>query len=260
VPAEVRQSDIDQVRASARLFTNWDHTYGGGVVREAVTAQLRWPAELLEAKCPKGMKAGLFTAVGALSGVCGFMAFDAYAHDDARRMFTFGLTCAEKADDWHLRAKLLSNLARQAVWCGDRDTGLTHSALVRADRLTDTELAMLHTARARALGKLGQTRETFAAGTPCSTSPSTTCRVPRRPSDCRRRSKVTPTPMPGPAQSPARSWPPYSWRPATLARPAPPASARSTTPAGCGPGAPPTTRDALPATTHACQKSTAIPA
>ena len=165
VPTEVRQSDIDQVRASARLFTNWDHTYGGGVVREAVTAQLCWSGELLEAKCPKGMRAELFAAVGALSGVCGFMAFDAYAHDDGRRMFTFGLTCAEEADDWHLRAKLLSNLARQAVWCGDPDAGLTHTelALVRADRLTATELAMLHTARARALGKLGRTQETFAA-------------------------------------------------------------------------------------------------
>lgn len=165
VPTEVRQSDIDQVRASARLFTNWDHTYGGGVVREAVTAQLRWSGELLEAKCPKGMRAELFAAVGALSGVCGFMAFDAYAHDDARRMFTFGLTCAEEADDWHLRAKLLSNLARQAIWCGDPDTGLTHTelALVRTDRLTATEVAMLHTARARALGKLGRTQETLVA-------------------------------------------------------------------------------------------------
>jgi hypothetical protein len=41
--------------------------------------------------------------VGALSGVCGFMAFDAYAHDDARRMFTSGLACAEESGDWHLR-------------------------------------------------------------------------------------------------------------------------------------------------------------
>ena len=163
VPAEVRQSDIDQVRASTRQFTTWDHSYGGGVVREAVTAQLRWSAELLEAECPKGLRAELFAAVGALSGVCGFMAFDAYAHDDARRMFTFGLACAEGAGDWHLRAKLLSNLARQAIWCGDPDAGLTHTelALVRADRLTATELAMLRTAQARALGKLGRIQETL---------------------------------------------------------------------------------------------------
>jgi hypothetical protein len=103
--------------------------------------------------------------VGYLGGVCGFMAFDAYAHDDARRMFAFGLSCAEESGDWHLRAKLLSHMARQAIWCGDPDTGLTNTelALVRADRLTGTERAMLHTARARALGKLVRTQETLTA-------------------------------------------------------------------------------------------------
>jgi transcriptional regulator with XRE-family HTH domain len=165
IPAEVRASDIQQVRSAARVFTSWDHTYGGGVVREAVTAQLRWSAELLEVKCPARLRNGLFAAVGYLSGVCGFMAFDAYAHDDARRMFAFGLSCAEESSDWHLRAKLLSHIARQAIWCGDPDTGLTNTelALVRADRLTGTERAMLHTARARALGKLGRSQETLTA-------------------------------------------------------------------------------------------------
>ena len=165
IPAEVRPADIEQVRSAARLFTSWDHTYGGGIVREAVTAQLRWSAELLETGCPDHLQDQLFSAVGYLSGVCGFMAFDAYAHDDARRMFAFGLSCAEQAGDWHLRAKLFSHMARQAIWCGDPDNGLTYTelALVRADRLTGTERAMLHTARARALGKLGRTQETYAA-------------------------------------------------------------------------------------------------
>jgi transcriptional regulator with XRE-family HTH domain len=165
LPAEVRLEDIAQIRSAAQLFTGWDHTYGGGVVREAVTAQLRWSAELLQVRCPSRLQIDLFAAVGYLSGVCGFMAFDAYAHDDAHRMFTFGLSCAEQSGDWHLRAKLLSHMARQAIWCDDPDTGLTHTelALVRADRLTGTERAMLHTARARALGKLNRTQETLTA-------------------------------------------------------------------------------------------------
>jgi transcriptional regulator with XRE-family HTH domain len=165
IPDEVRASDIQQVRSAARVFTSWDHTYGGGVVREAVTAQLRWSAQLLEVKCPDRLRNELFAAVGYLSGACGFMAFDAYAHDDARRMLAFGLSCAEESGGWHLRAKLLSHMARQAIWCGDPDTGLTNTelALVRADRLTGTERAMLHTARARALGKLGRTQETLTA-------------------------------------------------------------------------------------------------
>jgi len=165
VPDEVRESDIAQVESAARTFTSWDHTYGGGIVRDAVTAQLRWSARLLETDCPQRLRPYLFSAVGALGGVCGFMAFDAYAHEDARSMFAFGLSCAEAGGDWHLRAKLLSHIARQAIWTGRPDEGLTWAelALVRADRLTGTERAMLHSARARALAKLGCTQETLAA-------------------------------------------------------------------------------------------------
>jgi hypothetical protein len=164
-PTVVREADVEDVRSAARAFTSWDHIYGSGIVREAVTAQLRWSARLLEAKCPRGLKNELFAAVGYLSGVCGAMAFDAYAHDDARRMFAFALSCAEVADDWHYRAKMLSLMARQAIWCGNPDSGLTYAelALVRADRLTRTEQAMLHTARARALAKLGRVQETLTA-------------------------------------------------------------------------------------------------
>lgn len=164
-PSVVSDEDIAQVRQAATLFTTWDHTYGGGIVRETVIAQLRWSAQLLNADCPSELHSELFAAVGYLSGVCGFMAFDAFAHAEARKMFTFGLACAEEVGEWHLRAKLLSNMARQAIWCGDPDSGLTYTelALVRSDRLTATERAMLHTARARALGKLGRVQETLSA-------------------------------------------------------------------------------------------------
>jgi len=42
VPAEVTPADIEQVRASARLFTSWDHTYGGAVARAGPTPSLLW--------------------------------------------------------------------------------------------------------------------------------------------------------------------------------------------------------------------------
>jgi hypothetical protein len=164
-PQQVRREDVEQVEHTARMFTSWDHTYGGGIIRDVVIAQLRWAARLIDTSCPASLRAPLLTAVGYLSGVCGFMAFDAFAHDDGRRMFAFGLACADEAGAWHLRAKLLSHLSRQAIWCGDPDAGLTYAelALVRTDRLAPTEQAMLHTARARALGKLGRTEDTLRA-------------------------------------------------------------------------------------------------
>jgi transcriptional regulator with XRE-family HTH domain len=165
LPAAIRPSDIEQVRSAARLFTSWGHAYGGGILREAVTTQLRWSAGLLESQCSQPLRLELFSAVGDLSGVCGFMAFDAYAHDDARRIFAFGLSCAEQAGDWHLRARLLTNMARQATWCGDPDTGLTHAelALVRPDRLAASEQAWLQATRARALANLGRAQEAIRA-------------------------------------------------------------------------------------------------
>lgn len=165
IPARVGRTDVEHVRAASAAFMSWDNAHGGGLAREAVFAQLRWSAQLLHADCPAAVRPALFAAVAEFAGVAAFMAFDAYAHDDARRTFRFGLRCAEESGDWHLRASILSMLARQAVWCGDPDTGLTYveTALVRNDRLTATERAQLHTLRARALAKLARTRDCLLA-------------------------------------------------------------------------------------------------
>lgn len=83
----------------------------------------------------------------------------------SERILAFATHCAEEADDWHLRAKALSWRARQAVWVGDADAGLTFArlGLVRGDRITATERAMLNTAVARAFGRLGDVSATLRA-------------------------------------------------------------------------------------------------
>ncbi|HUR07987.1 MAG TPA: hypothetical protein VM347_35965 [Nonomuraea sp.] len=162
LPAVVSAADVRELRNIASVFTTWDHTYGGGLVREAVAAQLRYSVGLLEhSRCPHNLRGALYGAVGYLGHAAAFMAFDAYAHEDARKMFGLALACAEEAGDWHLRAKILSSMARQAIWCGDADNGLTliEYAMVRADRLTPAERAMLLSARARALAKLRMVQE-----------------------------------------------------------------------------------------------------
>ncbi|WP_113704731.1 XRE family transcriptional regulator [Nonomuraea lactucae] len=165
-PAVVQPSDISELRTVANVFTTWDHTYGGCLVREAVAAQLRFAVGLLkESRCPAKLHDPLYSAVGWLGHAAAFMAFDAYAHDDARKMFALALACTEEANNWHLRAKVLSSMARQAIWVGDADNGLTlvEFALVRADRLTAGERAMLRSAQARAFAKLGRVSETWQA-------------------------------------------------------------------------------------------------
>ncbi len=53
----------------------------------------------------------LFSAVADLADVAGYMAYDADAHNVARQVFGFALGCAEEAENWHLRAQILSNMA-----------------------------------------------------------------------------------------------------------------------------------------------------
>ncbi|MGH3621708.1 MAG: hypothetical protein ACRDQ5_07950 [Sciscionella sp.] len=80
-------------------------------------------------------------------------------------MFRLALACAEEADDWHLRAKVLMCMADQAIWCGDLDGGLTLTglAMLRPDGLTPNARAQAFSTRARALAKLRRVEETMTA-------------------------------------------------------------------------------------------------
>ncbi|GAA0480276.1 helix-turn-helix transcriptional regulator [Streptomyces sp. NPDC046215] len=166
LPSSVRREDIAQVREASAALAKWDNLYGGGgIVREASIGELQWATNLLDVPCPDALRADLFSAVGRLSIVMGASAFDAHAHDDARRLLAFGTVCAEEGDDWHLRAASLNWRARQEIWTGSPDAGLTYAenGLVRADRLTYREQATLHNARARALARMGRRDEALAA-------------------------------------------------------------------------------------------------
>lgn len=166
LPKTVRPEDIEQVRVASSTLAGWDNLYGGGgMVRSSLIGQLTWAKGLLEVSHPPALEADLFSAVGRLSIVLGASAFDAYEHQDATRLLQFGQWCAERADDWHLRASALNWLARQAIWCGVPYDGLTYAenGLVRADRLTPREQATLHNARARAWAKLQRPQEALAA-------------------------------------------------------------------------------------------------
>lgn len=165
LPVQVTPVEINQIRDAASFFEGWDFAYGGGIVREAVMAQLRWSAALLDADCETSRRDDLFSAVGYLAHTCAFMAFDDLATDDAWHMWRLALACAEEATDWPLRATILSALARQAMWLGRFDDGLTLAelALVRADRLTTIEQAKLHATKARLLAAMKRPTATLAA-------------------------------------------------------------------------------------------------
>jgi transcriptional regulator with XRE-family HTH domain len=166
VPRRVGATDIEQIRTAARVFESWGGTYGGGLVREAAMGQLRWSAGLLGvATCPDRLRPDLYSALGDLAMVAGHLAVDVGAHEQASRVYRFGLAHAEKAGDWPLRGEILSCMAKQAVWTGQPDEGLTlaEQGLVRPDRLTAAGRSRLHTDRGLALVKMRRVNETLTA-------------------------------------------------------------------------------------------------
>ncbi|MGI5142625.1 helix-turn-helix domain-containing protein [Streptomyces sp. CA-106110] len=166
VPKQVRPTDLEQLRLIADGIHRWDNAQGGGgLVGDFASRSLEWAVRLLPVSCPEELRLQLLGAVARLGIVVGATHFDAYAHDDARVAFKIAAECAEEAGDWWLRAKTFSFLSRQASWLGDPDEGLTYAekGLVRSDRLTPTIQAMLHSARARAFGKMHDVQGTLAA-------------------------------------------------------------------------------------------------
>lgn len=155
--AQVSDWDVRQISAAARTFAAEQHRHGGWWLREAALAQMRWATGLLTGSADQSLR----SAVGHLAYVCGFMCFDTSAPAEALRLFNLALRCGE--GDWPFRAAVLSAMSRQATWIGRPDDGLTlaEQALVRADRLSATQRAMLHVARARSLGALGRTQESI---------------------------------------------------------------------------------------------------
>jgi hypothetical protein len=184
IPRRIGAPEIEQVRATTMTFRSLDFTYGGGLARDAVMGQLRWAAGLRNAICPERLRPELFSAIGALANDAACMAWDVGAYEDARRVFRFALTCAEKAQDWHLRAEILTCMAVMEIRAGRPDEGLTlaEHGLVRADRLTGTGLSKLHATRGRALARMRRVNETltaigtaedhFARSTPANDPPS----------------------------------------------------------------------------------------
>ncbi|MFD8609625.1 XRE family transcriptional regulator [Streptomyces sp. NPDC059631] len=166
LPEAIVPQHINQLADAASRLSAWDHRDGGGgLVRRVAAAELEWAAASLRCPCPELLRAPLFSAVAWLAVVVGASGFDAHHHTDARRAFALATACAEEAGDWHLRAKAYSMRARQEIWTGDPDLGLTYAeiGLARSDRLTATEQAMLHAARARAFAKMGDVQQTLRA-------------------------------------------------------------------------------------------------
>lgn len=156
--AVVGWGDVHHVQFITRTLAFAENTFGGGPSSQAAAAQLRCSARLVEAQAPDDVRRAMSEAVGNLSGVVGFSAFDVGDFQSASDCFDFELWCAERAESWTLRASALSDMARLAMYLGDTDEALSliELAQVRSDRLTATICAMLSAMRSRLLALRGR--------------------------------------------------------------------------------------------------------
>ena len=163
-PRTVGWGDVEHIRYMTRAFALSENIYGGGFSVEAAAAQLRYAARLIDARAEDDVRCAIHEAVGNLSGVVGFSAFDVADYETAQSCFDFELWCANQAGSWPLRASALSDMARLSIYLGSHDHALTsiEFAQVRSERLSSTTNAMLCAMRARLLALQGRHEEALS--------------------------------------------------------------------------------------------------
>ncbi|GAB3484802.1 XRE family transcriptional regulator [Amycolatopsis cihanbeyliensis] len=161
VPTCIGWIDVEHVRSATRAVAMSENLFGGGLSCEAAAAQLGWAGNLLEARADDDVRRAILEAVGNLSGVVAFSAFDIADYDAADRYFRFALWCASRSGSWSLRASTLADMARKAAYVGDLDgaISLIEFAQVRADRVSATARAMMGSVRARLLALVDRHEE-----------------------------------------------------------------------------------------------------
>ncbi|MFD3506751.1 XRE family transcriptional regulator [Nocardia sp. NPDC058666] len=160
----IGKTEVDAIRAATRTAASTENLHGGGSSSGTAHQALTQFAPMVKCTVSANLRRSLFEAVGNLSSVVGYTAFDAGELTDADRYFQFALWCADAAGSWDLRASSLADMARRAAFVGDPDNALSliELAQVRSDRLTFTIRAMLSAMRAQYLTAIGHTEEALA--------------------------------------------------------------------------------------------------
>lgn len=165
--ARVGAAEVDALRATARMFEDLDHQYGGGHARTAAVQYLHaHVSPLLHGAYTDAVGRDLFAAVAQFVYKTGAMAYDTGMHGLARRYFVQALGLAHASGDRALGGKVLALMSHQANFLGEYREALRFA---RAAKLgangyaTPRVHAMYCSMEARALASLGDTRACLRA-------------------------------------------------------------------------------------------------
>lgn len=176
-------TEVELIRTATREAASAENLHGGGLACRTAGTQLSRFVRLLDGHCAPPTRRALLEAIGNLSSVAGYAAFDIGDNPVAERRFRLALWCADNAGSWELRASTLADLARKTAYIGNTDGALSliELAQVRSDRLSATARAMLSALRAQYLAaagriqeartEVGRSDEHFANRTPATDAP-----------------------------------------------------------------------------------------
>jgi hypothetical protein len=163
-PGRIGMSTVAGIEEATRQFGASDAEVGGGLSREAAVGQLKYAVDLAQhASYGEAVGSRLLAAIANLSGLAGWMSFDADMGGPAQRYFVYGLQAAHEVGDERTRlraAGILADMAHQMRTLGHPDTGLRLIELaldqVPPDRRRfNTVRAMLWNLKAHMLAPMG---------------------------------------------------------------------------------------------------------
>lgn len=159
----IGDADVAAIERITTHFAQWDMSRGGALSVDAAMGQLNWASTLLDQASFTGHEVWLrmCAAVANLAEVAGWSAYDAGLHAEARRALALGVHAAAEAEDWPLRAFILSDLARQSITLDQPHQALDLLNLAHygaQDTATPATRAMLHVVTARAHAWIGDSQ------------------------------------------------------------------------------------------------------
>jgi transcriptional regulator with XRE-family HTH domain len=124
----IGHADVDAIEAITDGFRSSDYSYGGGLCRAAAIAQLHQVGALEDAVCSDEVRTRLVLATADLAWVAAWASWDVNNHDDARRLWTYALDSARRAEN-HPRSTdlaigVLLDIAYQALHLDRPDEAL----------------------------------------------------------------------------------------------------------------------------------------
>lgn len=126
---QVGVEELAVLEATAEVFREWGHQFGGGLRRKAVVGQLSELAELLREPHPRVLRRRLLRVTAMVAIVAGHMSGDIGLNEVAHGYFALALDAAREAADDGLGARAVAAVARRLA-----DDGRARDAVVLLDR------------------------------------------------------------------------------------------------------------------------------